>query len=480
MAFTKRKISLEDYVSNLKATVGIQALVETVGIGKGKEDLTGLAMQPVKSNPLFQQSHCYLKPQISTCSLHHVKFTVDDSRVVHGKNLRETICSQDDLNVTSLVTSSSNKTEKIFSEDSLGENELDAVDMSLDVEKKINNAISSEGASNGYGSSCTKFTIMDTSFPRGVKSSRSREFGYSPLDFKASSETITSSVENEGASRDEHNTRLKGERNIHKSNSGKSISDSSTHSNQKAVDSDTTKEMEESLQDQSNVSNDPKLISTIKHQFSQSGKSGHSNCLVPLMEWQRLTSCSKTEISHVIESSSVGLGSNEVASCSALNPQDAANNAFEVSQSQEKLSSTSSLAEVFPEDCYGMETSQRENVEHQCPLLIDLNLPADSDENAEHVLMEVENSHEKNANNTCFPSNSDNLNPMTLSTSVDVTPAAEHPDLNPRRKSTRNRPLTNRALEAFECGFLGVKKRQKRTGQGIHFFKSFSHHSQQS
>ncbi|KAJ6397520.1 hypothetical protein OIU77_018520 [Salix suchowensis] len=53
MEFTKGKISLEDYVFKLKATVGIQFLVEAVGIGKGKNDLTGLAMEPVKSNPLF-------------------------------------------------------------------------------------------------------------------------------------------------------------------------------------------------------------------------------------------------------------------------------------------------------------------------------------------------------------------------------------------------------------------------------------------
>ncbi|KAJ4823419.1 hypothetical protein Tsubulata_025583 [Turnera subulata] len=53
MAITNGKFSLEDIVSQLKAAVGIQLLVEAVGIGKGKDDLTGLAVEPVKRNPLF-------------------------------------------------------------------------------------------------------------------------------------------------------------------------------------------------------------------------------------------------------------------------------------------------------------------------------------------------------------------------------------------------------------------------------------------
>ncbi|KAK7264620.1 hypothetical protein RJT34_32229 [Clitoria ternatea] len=48
-AFVEGKMLLEDYVLALKATVGLKALVEGVGVGKGKEDLTGLTMDSVKS-----------------------------------------------------------------------------------------------------------------------------------------------------------------------------------------------------------------------------------------------------------------------------------------------------------------------------------------------------------------------------------------------------------------------------------------------
>ncbi|CAN1356727.1 hypothetical protein LINPERPRIM_LOCUS44047, partial [Linum perenne] len=53
-AITEGKIALEDYVSNLKTAVGIQVLVEAIGIGKGKEeDLTNPAMESSKANLLF-------------------------------------------------------------------------------------------------------------------------------------------------------------------------------------------------------------------------------------------------------------------------------------------------------------------------------------------------------------------------------------------------------------------------------------------
>ncbi|XP_059632715.1 uncharacterized protein LOC132275273 [Cornus florida] len=48
--FGEGKISLEEYVSTLKAMVGMKNIVEAVGIGKGKQDLTGFAMEPPKSN----------------------------------------------------------------------------------------------------------------------------------------------------------------------------------------------------------------------------------------------------------------------------------------------------------------------------------------------------------------------------------------------------------------------------------------------
>ncbi|XP_038875274.1 uncharacterized protein LOC120067768 isoform X2 [Benincasa hispida] len=58
-SFGDGKFSFEEYVFALKATVGLETFVEAVGIGKGKQDLTGISMDPVKSNHVAS-----LRPEI--------------------------------------------------------------------------------------------------------------------------------------------------------------------------------------------------------------------------------------------------------------------------------------------------------------------------------------------------------------------------------------------------------------------------------
>ncbi|XP_065621640.1 uncharacterized protein LOC111995679 [Quercus suber] len=65
-SFAEGRTSLEEFVCSLKSTVGIHILVEAIGIGKGKEDLTGLAMEPGKTNHIFQV--CPNLPTGKACS----------------------------------------------------------------------------------------------------------------------------------------------------------------------------------------------------------------------------------------------------------------------------------------------------------------------------------------------------------------------------------------------------------------------------
>ncbi|GMY27710.1 hypothetical protein FCV25MIE_22952 [Fagus crenata] len=51
-AFGEGRMLLEEYIFTLKASVGLNALVEAVGIGKGKQDLTGI-IEPLKSTQVF-------------------------------------------------------------------------------------------------------------------------------------------------------------------------------------------------------------------------------------------------------------------------------------------------------------------------------------------------------------------------------------------------------------------------------------------
>nr|XP_010918646.1 uncharacterized protein LOC105042963 [Elaeis guineensis] len=48
--FNEGKASLEEFVITLKVIVGMEVLVEAIGIGKGKHDLTGIVLDPVRAN----------------------------------------------------------------------------------------------------------------------------------------------------------------------------------------------------------------------------------------------------------------------------------------------------------------------------------------------------------------------------------------------------------------------------------------------
>ncbi|KAL9233302.1 hypothetical protein vseg_008321 [Gypsophila vaccaria] len=65
-AFTEGSSSLDEYVFTLKAMVGMNALVDAVGIGKGKEDLTTLILDGSKNNHVI--SHRSEMPSVKACS----------------------------------------------------------------------------------------------------------------------------------------------------------------------------------------------------------------------------------------------------------------------------------------------------------------------------------------------------------------------------------------------------------------------------
>ncbi|KAG1362590.1 Arginine-glutamic acid dipeptide repeats protein [Cocos nucifera] len=48
--YNEGRVSLEEFVFTLKAIVGMAVLVESIGIGKGKSDLTGIVLDPVRAN----------------------------------------------------------------------------------------------------------------------------------------------------------------------------------------------------------------------------------------------------------------------------------------------------------------------------------------------------------------------------------------------------------------------------------------------
>ncbi|KAF9681578.1 hypothetical protein SADUNF_Sadunf05G0016200 [Salix dunnii] len=596
MEFTKGKISLEDYVFKLKATVGIQFLVEAVGIGKGKNDLTGLAMEPVKSNPLFPdcpvgKDYCsltaseiiklltggfrlskarsndifweavwprllargwhseqpmtqgyvdtnhylvflipgikkfsrgklvkgnhyfdsvsdvlskvasepmlieleteetrgsicneedgwdpgepsnlddqpicqprqFLKPQVSKLNLNHVKFTVVDSSLDGGKKskVKEMSYSPNDLKGMPLFTTLSGRTPRIL-ESTLDKNDLEALGMPLDGEKNMNDVDCNEGGTfHACSTNSTKFTIVDTSLLHGGISVRPRELRCLPVEYGRASE-MTNSTGNE---------------------TDFSASSLVQHAPDATIRPNYRRGIfDKSYQDESTELKEHRSTRTLKHHSNRREKSSQSNYLVHPVKRQRLTVCSDTEMSDVIENFSGGMRSKQGGVCLALKATTAGRKTLQVRGYRKKSSLTKPPPQCDPKEengggmlsanSFGLGNSQGENVEHQSPLLIDLNLPqvALYSNNGELVPMEVENTQRINANNKCYPSQPDNINVGILSTNVDATPAAEEPDMNPRRQSTRNRPMTIKALAALEYGFLEAKK-PKSAGARTH------------
>ncbi|CAL9071647.1 unnamed protein product [Musa textilis] len=86
--FNEGRASLEEFVCTLKRTVGMQVLVEAIGIGKEKHDLTGNILDPVRSN---QSSS--IRPEIpvgtacsSLTSGDIIKFLTGDFRLSKAKS----------------------------------------------------------------------------------------------------------------------------------------------------------------------------------------------------------------------------------------------------------------------------------------------------------------------------------------------------------------------------------------------------------
>ncbi|KAK7309017.1 hypothetical protein RJT34_05423 [Clitoria ternatea] len=79
----EEKIPFEEYIFSLKDAASIELLITVVGIGKGKQDLTGIAVEPTKTSHIFPA-----RPEIpigkacsSLTSADIIKFLTGDFRL---------------------------------------------------------------------------------------------------------------------------------------------------------------------------------------------------------------------------------------------------------------------------------------------------------------------------------------------------------------------------------------------------------------
>ncbi|XVF57486.1 hypothetical protein PTKIN_Ptkin06aG0209200 [Pterospermum kingtungense] len=241
-SFVEGRTSLENYVCHLKTTVGICSLIEAVGIGKGKADLTGLAMEPSRTslvspeipsgkdcssltsgdiirfltggsrlskarcNDIFWEAvwprllargwHSEQpKNQCSVSSKHYLVFLMPGVKKFSRRKL---------VKGNHFFDSVSDVLSKVASEPTLIE--LDAEGNGIGSCIEENGCISEESSDQDdpphkkpcylkprvsiFSSNHMRFTVVDSSLAHGGKASKMRELRYSPIDLTFTSKTV--------------------------------------------------------------------------------------------------------------------------------------------------------------------------------------------------------------------------------------------------------------------------------------------------
>ncbi|GMI65354.1 hypothetical protein like AT1G09050 [Hibiscus trionum] len=241
-SFVEGRTSLEDYIFHLKTSVGICALVEAVGLNKGKADLTGLAMEPPRTTQVspeipsgkacssltsgdiirfltggfrLSKARCndifweavwprllargwhseQPKNQCSVSSNHYLVFLVPGVKKFSRRKL---------VKGNHYFDSVSDVLSKIASEPTLID--LDAEGNGIGSFNEENGCIPGESSDEGdppnhkpcylkprvsiLSSNHMKFTVVDSSLMHGGKASKMRELRYAPVDLMFTSKPM--------------------------------------------------------------------------------------------------------------------------------------------------------------------------------------------------------------------------------------------------------------------------------------------------
>ncbi|XP_061338031.1 uncharacterized protein LOC133284912 [Gastrolobium bilobum] len=481
-SYVEGRTSLEEYICSLKSIVGLGVLVEAVGIGKGKEDLTSLAVKPGKKSRLFsiQTSKAWssLGPsdiiKILTGGRRVSKAKSNDlfweavwprllARGWHSEQVKnqEYVTSKgflvflipgvEKFSRRKLVKgdhyfdSVSDVLRKVVAEPSLLELEVEEAKLGScnneEAEKGFNEdgqsdyhhhcylkPRASEGKLDSINQKLTKFIVVDT---------KVRQLRYPPVELEDTKmtgiarESARSSFVDDSPSEIEATMLVYSKKNISNADWQKGTHNRETTS-QKELNSNPDNKANKMAENCEN-----ELKRTIKHQFSRRARSVHSNLAIPPIKRRRLSA---------LQNSSGGLGSEKLGLSHSSCFADANMNVGDPVSHQQDVSLVSSSAEGSVEEnneneviiangvCVdkGISCDEVEKCESQPP--INFNAPQVQVKSEDGEMMEMVEEDEQ-----------------------DLKPN----DIIPRRQSTRNRPLTVRALESLANEFLHVPRRHK-------------------
>ncbi|KAJ4967922.1 hypothetical protein NE237_014623 [Protea cynaroides] len=569
--FGEGKFSLEEYVSTLKTTVGMNMLIEAVGIGKGKQDLTGIMMEPPKSNQVIPT-----RPEIpmgkacsSLTSEEIIKFLTGDFRLSkarsndlfweavwprllargwHSEQPKSHGCAGSKNALVFLVPgvkkfsrrklmkgnhyfdSVSDVLNKVASDPRLLELEVEAIksggkeEFRWDSEPKLDQDGSSDRQCHRYlrprlsncKSELMRFTVVDTSLVHEEPPLKVRQLRSIPVDTTKTSIPTNIYREPEGHS------------------SEKNVGDPDPAHEQGDANTSSPPNVMFNRQTHSDTSNCIKLVMPIYSQDPSNGPSdNHENSYHNIEKQPRKTKCQLSKTANGPDPSSGTSDNHEnsypntekqprksrcqfsqrvvkpsqlyhapvtkrrrLTACSH-SETDRRRNSFSVAPVQKQkrpsflsgspdasdtiVSQVGQSLEKVPSTSYSAKGSQDESSEgilsgngfgelpkekHHPRPLIDLNLPHAPPcfETNEPFTEEVDTQDEPSAKRSLLPS--ETSQEPEDSEALRTNDAKQQPTVNARRQSTRNRPLTTKALEALACGFLNTK-RKKRDAEAL-------------
>ncbi|CAJ2647872.1 unnamed protein product [Trifolium pratense] len=397
------------------------------------------------------QRQCYLKPRPFTYNKDHIKFMVIDTSLVHSGR-------PSDLRKLKSVPINS-----------VGKVEVEPAGKKYKGQKYTRKVNRSEDTSKSIIQNSTELKVIDTNRLSEGKplKLKVKQLKYPPVELEDASTSTTHlpRESKDGCSTDgsprtvEAKMLIFGKTKINKTGSHKSVSNSYDTIKNEAYenpDNDANQMFENQKNQHTYAFDDDRLKRITKHQSNRRVRSGDSNHVVVPIKRTKLTACAKADKTRVIENSSGGFGSekHEFSKCSSF--RDANQNVCDPVSHLQKGSSTSSSADKSVEE----EDNEESICNNNCQCTIFSCVKVKKCESFTVKIPQV-------------PSKSKNSKTMAIAEEVVVEPwripcevgfFEQEPktDIIPRRQSSRNRPLTVKALESIANELLHVQRRQKR------------------
>ncbi|WCJ23514.1 hypothetical protein M5689_005536 [Euphorbia peplus] len=529
------KVSLEEYVFALKSMVGLNTLIEAVGIGTGKQDLTGMALEHLKPN-----QGAPVRPEMpagKACSslspLEIVNFLTGGFRLSKARSndlfweavwprlLARGWHSEQPRDHGFIAASRHSLVFLIPGVKKFSRRKLVKGNHYFDSVSDVLNKVASDPAllelDVGVDKGCENGWTDEKALDRGEFSDQQRHCYLKPRTPSRSGEKLKFTVVDTSRANGEE-TKVRELRSlpveimdistfqIDSDESDEDSSDDTENESDASVDTcvdqnktDTSKFMkinvdEEDSSDKNSVDNNAlkqsptvivsgfKVLEELtkepktrkcsdiqpdipnKDHLAKKTKTKDRKLSAPVVKRRRkLTECESaaTRCSTISASAHERLKQDE-ASCTAANPDLRMNFSSDTEPHQTKLLSASSSSNPSNTDgctfSSNYTVNEHQNEKPQPRTLIDLNIPVPQDIENESFITETNGRMDDEGNGSVEDSG------MLKTSSSSCHPTSEQPppSMNGRRQSTRNRPLTTKALEALACGFLSIRPKKHR------------------